>query len=388
MVLSSSQGKQLNETLESFSNALDISETHFDKAVARYQSLGEWLGREKSTVRDLSPQVYSQGSFCLGTVIKPISDDDDYDLDVVIEVDLSKKQITQKALKELIGQEIVSYAEAHQMNNVPENKRRCWVLEYSEGANFHMDVLPSVPDGANFRFLLEASRSQSDYSDSSIAITDKSWENYSHVTPDWPRSNPRGYALWFKDRTELNRHIAMFAESRGISVDEVPEFLVKTPLQRAIQLMKHHRNFLFLENPDDRPISMVITTLAAMAYRGEPDTITTVQNVIATMGNYVVRTGNRYSIKNPVDPLEDFADRWKEEDAKNFFFWLRKAQGFFGASLEFSEGNPLHEVLQESFGERLTKRVLGNSSRLSCHHKPQSAPPTIIIKDPPRQWRR
>jgi len=249
MVVSSSQEKRLNETLESFSSALDISETHFDNAVARYQSLGNWLGRENSTVRDLSPQVYSQGSFCLGTVIKPTSDEDDYDLDVVIEVDLSKKKITQKALKELIGQEIISYAEAHQMHNVPENKCRCWVLEYSEGANFHMDVLPSVPDGATLRLLLEASQSQSNYWGTSIAITDKSWDNYNQLSPDWPRSNPRGYALWFKERTELNRYLLMFAESRGISIDEVPEFRVKTPLQRAIQLMKHHRDILFFKNP-------------------------------------------------------------------------------------------------------------------------------------------
>lgn len=388
MVTSSRQEKQLNETLENFSSALDISETHFDKAVARYQSLGNWLGREKSAVKDLSPQVYSQGSFRLGTVIRPISDDDDYDLDVVVEVDLSKKQITQKALKELIGQEIISYAEACQMNNIPENKTRCWALDYAEGARFHMDILPSVPDAEAFRLLLEASRAQSNYWNSAIAITDKKWQNYNQLSFEWPGSNPRGYALWFRDRTQLTRHIAMFAESRGISIDEVPEFRVKTPLQRAIQLMKRHRDILFLKNPDARPISMVITTLAALAYTGEPDTITTLRNVTATMDRYIVHTGSRLSIKNPVNPLEDFADRWRDEDVKNFFFWLQKAQGFFSAVAEFSEGQPLNEVLEESFGEHLAKRVLGNSSHPSCHHKPISTPPTVIIKNPPRQWRR
>jgi len=379
--------KNQNALLEDFAKALDVSEHHFDLAVARYKSLGVWLGREESKVVNFSPNVYSQGSFRLGTVIKPISDDEDYDLDIVVEVDLSKQQITQKDLKELIGQEVVTYAEAHQMNNVPKDRQRCWTLEYAEEARFHMDVLPSIPDSAGFRLLLESNRSQSNYWNSAIAITDNKWSNYSQVSFEWPRSNPNGYAEWFKARTELPRHIAMFSESRGISIDEVPEFRVKTPLQRAVQLLKHHRDILFLKNPAIKPISMVITTLAALAYKGEPDIITTLRNVTTRMEQHITYTGNRLSIKNPVDPLEDFADRWSEDDAKYFFFWLQKAKGLFGGFAEFSEGQALNEILKESFGEGLTKRVMGQSSIVSCHQK-TNFPPKVIIQSPPRQWRR
>lgn len=54
--------------------------------------------------------------------------------------------------------------------------------------------------------------------------------------------------------------------------------------------MKRHRDILFLKNPDAKPFPMVITTLAALAYKGEADTITTLRNVTATMDRDIVHT--------------------------------------------------------------------------------------------------
>lgn len=384
MVISSRQQKHANELLENISTDLDISESYFDKAVARYQSIGDWLGRKESSILGLNPKVYPQGSLCLGTVIKPLSNKDDYDLDIVIEVDRSKSSTTQKHLKELIGTELIGYAKAHNMNHLPKNGKRCWALEYSEGAKFHMDILPSIPDSAGFRLLLEAKRMQSCHEDFAVSITDKEWPNYNTISQDWPQSNPKGYAAWFKERTELARHIAMFAESRGISIDEVPEFRVKTPLQRAIQLLKRHRDFLFQENGDIKPISIIITTLAALSYNGESDVFAALSNITSQMGRFVIFDGSRYSIKNPVNPLEDFADRWSPTDAEHFFKWLKQAQEFFGGLVEFADDERGNLFLAESLGmpgNRVTFSHVSEQSKIAC-------PPNINIQNQPRAWRR
>ena len=69
---------------------------------------------------------------------------------------------------------------------------------------------------------------------------------------------------------EFNARREFLAESmQEARVEDVPEYQVKTPLQQGIQILKRHRDIMFVEDPDDKPISIIITTLAAHAYNNE-----------------------------------------------------------------------------------------------------------------------
>lgn len=51
------------------------------------------------------------------------------------------------------------------------------------------------------------------------------------------------------------------------SVRAVPKYQSnKTPLQRAVQILKRHRDIMFAGD-EDKPVSIIITTLAAKAYQ-------------------------------------------------------------------------------------------------------------------------
>ena len=78
--------------------------------------------------------------------------------------------------------------------------RRCWILDYADGAQFHMDVVPSLSNGQSARILLEARGLDARWTATAIAITDNEGPTYTAVTDDWPRSNPKGYGEWFKSR--------------------------------------------------------------------------------------------------------------------------------------------------------------------------------------------
>ena len=53
------------------------------------------------------------------------------------------------------------------------------------------------------------------------------------------------------------------------SVRAVPKYQSnKTPLQRAVQILKRHRDIMFAGD-EDKPVSIIITTLAAKAYQGD-----------------------------------------------------------------------------------------------------------------------
>ncbi len=138
--------------------------------------------------------------------------------------------------------------------------------ELCRGAKFHMDILPAIPDDYNWLIQLGVPYVFARYA---ICITDKDrW----HLDPDWPRSNPKGYAGWFRQRmiTVFESQRKFLAEQLRANIEDVPDYKVKTPLQRAIQILKRHRDIMFANDPDGMPISIIISTLAAHAYNNEP----------------------------------------------------------------------------------------------------------------------
>lgn len=89
----------LNTIFENLAQFLDIPESYFEEARSRYQAIGNWLERDESIVSQYAPEIYPQGSFLLGTVIKPITNKDEYDIDLVCRLYLSKTTVTQKSLR-------------------------------------------------------------------------------------------------------------------------------------------------------------------------------------------------------------------------------------------------------------------------------------------------
>ena len=142
---------------------LDIPKSLYEKAAARHRSLGEWLCRDSSLVKDFNPDIRPQGSFRFGTVNRPLDENEEYDLDnVCLLQDLSKSKLTQRQLKELYGKEIKAYADAKGILKPIEECKRCWRLHYADEVNFHLDTLPCVPEEQHVICLLYTSPSPRD----------------------------------------------------------------------------------------------------------------------------------------------------------------------------------------------------------------------------------
>ena len=129
----------LNRLLAMVIEHIDVPKSYYEKAAARHTSLGEWLHRPASLVRAFNPDVRPQGSFRYGTVIRPLNEKDDYDLDnVCLLRALTKGDITQVELKRLYGEEIKGYAQANGMLAPVEEHNRCWRLQYADEVGFHL----------------------------------------------------------------------------------------------------------------------------------------------------------------------------------------------------------------------------------------------------------
>ena len=68
-----------NSVLKKILEKLELPEGAYEKAEKRYKDIGEWLHRPESSCLMFDPSVFSQGSFRLGTAIKP-ENEEEYDL--------------------------------------------------------------------------------------------------------------------------------------------------------------------------------------------------------------------------------------------------------------------------------------------------------------------
>ncbi|MFA7002817.1 MAG: nucleotidyltransferase, partial [Verrucomicrobiia bacterium] len=314
----------LNETrqavgllLRDLAEELDVPPSKYQEAKERYDAVGAWLNAKESVLARYSPDIHPQGSFALGTVTRPVGEEE-YDVDAVCRLNVTPSGITQQQLKDMVGNRLKQNAKYVAMLDPKEGGRRCWTLQYAEETKFHLDILPAIPDVPNWLVGLGVPHELARHA---ICITDKKTWDYAK---DWPRSNPKGYAEWFKSRMTvvLNERRRALAAERQARVEDINDYEVRTPLQRVVQLLKRHRDIRY-NGDDDKPISIIITTLAAQAYQNEPAVENALINVVPRMRHLIVKRNGVWWIPNPVNPAESFADKWAETPRKAdvFFEW-------------------------------------------------------------------
>lgn len=334
---------------------LDISDTMRDKAIKSYTAVGLWLG---DCSDDSSVKIFPQGSFYLGTVVKPIDDQDEYDIDLVCLLK-DKYDASESEIKTIVGNRLKQHGKYVKMMDKKEGKR-CWTLHYDE---FHMDILPSVP----------AKKVYEEPDSTGIRLTNKDGPNL--YSPRY--SNPYKYHEWFESRmrVQLDGLRKSFAARNQVDISEVPLYAVKTPLQRTIQILKRHRDIMYQELPDVRrrnaPISIIITTLAAHAYKNESNVTDALSTVLENMQKYIEIRGGQFWIPNPAMPEENFADKWNEDPSKQreFADWLVRARDdLIGLPLKTDGYHKIGDVLKRSLGDGVVTKSLvdlGNEMKLS-----------------------
>lgn len=429
----SEKERQLNDILLGLAKDIDISPTNFKRAKNAYESVGAYLMRVFYPDLKTEPEIYPQGSFRLGTVVKPITDRDEYDVDLVCQLDYDKLSKTQKFVKSVVGQALINHGTYN--GKLDKEKRRCWRIKYekgSDGLSFHMDILPCVPEDDSTKQALVNNSIPWIFAQNAVGITDKEDSNFHHISNEWPSSNPKGYAKWFdliKERypdymnlsAQQKKYIYQntFNEERQLiyaSLDKVPEQLVRTPLQRAIQILKRHRDIYFQNALDSRPLSIIITTLSARFYDGEIEIYPTLRNIIEKLYQYasfldedysnnvyelrdfydlnpskilpiidkpIYKLKGKWYIPNPVNLAENFADQWDNKKATAFFQWLGKIKYDldYASSLDNTKG--AQKYIFPFFGKNIN---IDQKPTFNIIEKEKKHPTRVEIQDPVKPW--
>lgn len=320
---------QIADLLDRICSKVQVSPTEHQFAEQRYHAIGDWLAADGSALKPFEPQIYSQGSFRIGTTTKPMGSQE-YDLDLVCQFEVNP--LTFRDPTVLLRGVEHRLRQHDTYREMTELKNRCVRVTYAN--EFHLDILPACPD----RYA----------GGTCVVVPDRKVQH-------WKASNPKGFASWFLRRCES--HKTMFLEkAEPVPAREASD--EKAPLKLAVQLLKRARDVAFADDCDSAPPSIVLTTLAALHYNGEETICGALSGILLRIVDSVP-TGQRLVVLNPMNPQEDFSERW--EDQALYMAFIRFISGLHRSwqILLATRGMPNVALqLQQLFGEQLAKSVI------------------------------
>lgn len=370
--------KIINKLLNQLADEIDITDSQHGAIKRAYNSVADWLNQQNTKIAKHDIDIFPQGSMMYGTAIKPI-EEDDYDVDLVCKFTKGTSGLSPAYVKQSVGERLSENLTYRGL--LEKEGRRCWTLQYSDNLNFHMDILPAIPfheeyrSNARFNAIYESMNTARELA---LLATDKNkvTQEYCFIP-----TNPRGYAEWFRSRIHFNR-----TQRACESVERLPEYPYKTVLQKSIQLLKRHRDVFFQDQDEDlKPISMIITTLVAKCYNGETEIYDFICKALNQMPSFIERDdAGKYVIKNPVMPLENFADKWAEKPSKArvFFNWSKQATEDFKNLSQITTYSGFEKELKRLFAQKPVDRLMESYRNQLQQEREVAATCAVVEKSP------
>lgn len=333
MEAGASLAPRIDSYLEGICEKLQITSTQHQLAETRYLAIANWLNAEGSALAIFRPIIFPQGSLRIGTTVRPLKQKE-FDLDFVCELAVDWWRFsTPMELLDLLERRIRDHKLYREMC---ERKNRCIRVFYAD--DFYMDILPACPD--------------KQVGGTCLLVPDCE-------ARDWKASNPKGYADWFENQARkeiitLKRGIEPIPEQE--SADEKP------PLKLAVQLLKRGRDILFAKKPENAPISIVLTTLAADHYGKESSVNVALMNILGGIAARIkaLPPGDRIVVCNPSNDDEDLSERWEHdrEAWESFVDFIETFHRQWQALNQQRGIDAIAGVLERLFGEEPIKTVV------------------------------
>jgi hypothetical protein len=332
---------QREDILARIAENLQLDNTRRQRMESAYNSLSSIINEDDKLFNGAKVEIYAQGSVPIGTTVKPLQGDE-FDLDIVLHL---KEEYLHFTPLEIYNALLYKLESDGRYSAMVQKKRRCIRLKYA--GDFHMDILPGCM----------------------IVITD----DKNIMVPDrelrsWTISNPKGYAEWFLNTSNLSKTPELENYYRNLfklraEIQELPEdsFFKKKPLQRGVQLIKRYRDIYFEKCPEHATSSVILTTIAGHFYKGENSVFETIDSILLRVqqeSEAQQLKHFRLKITNPINPKEDFSEKW-DKNPLLYQSFLSFTKDFYEKwqllKQNFSESATAYETL---FGDSTYKRAI------------------------------
>jgi len=326
-----------NFLLQDIAEKIQLRPAEHKLAETRYKAVHGHL--ERSRLGHIFPRIYPQGSMAVGATIASKLDNDEYDIDVVLEMGIDAFAYAPGNILDAIFEEL---------RGLPGSTRvvrqtRCVTVEY---ANMHLDVTPAV--------LIAGEQERT-----SIIFHSKSDGT---VEPERRIiANPWGFAEWFKVRTAPEPDFAKSMFRGDMAIDPVPkqeDVEEKSKSLISLQLIKRWRNIVHENRRGRRPPSILLAKLIADNGPGRGglfDVLQTQVNALALVFGRDHSRGELIHVCNPACAADVLSDRWPGDLEQQRLF-LGDLQSFSRELVDLRSArlDDKKKILNRLFGERAT----------------------------------
>lgn len=361
--------RQLDEILFDVATIIELNDTDRKAAESRYRKLKEVLSKSGSVFAPLleheDAKIYAQGSMASSTTIVSGTDDDRFDVDAIVEVQVPADWSPKEALDNL-HESLKDFPHAKGV----ERCTRCVQIKF---ANMHMDV--TVLDNKNRK---------SGERPGEIAHSPDEGESY--MVP----SNPYGFTTWFRRSVStveqntaliLNKRREQFSYSRiQLSEDELS--LLKSAEQEdlapflparidaqevvALKLLKRYLNLKYeSERKAKRPPSIYLTKVVGdIGYfsEGLAFQLFKLSEQLSHEMDFHLTQNSRPNHVNPSYEADLINDRWPREDYEelDMKFFKTKLDDLTAGIKALSSASlkEAKSIIAELFGERVSESAL------------------------------
>ena len=339
---------------------IQLSRIAHGKAEKRYEAVRDWIEREGSPLADRVELFYPQGSMALGAAIASRVTNDEYDLDVVAQLDVpahwSPKDVLDTLYQAIRGDPGSRY------HDMAERHTRCVTVSY---ADMHLDVTPMERDFGMPKREGDIFHDKEDSAEPMRRCV----------------ANPYGFAEWFNGATADG---ARFAEAylkrasayemavlKAAEADPVPAQEpagAKTVAVVALQLIKRWRNIQYRNATTRKPPSVMLSEFVGKG-AGTTETLSDelLHQVVRMRDRFLRAAANgvHICVANPVCPADVLTDRWPADlnEQKTF---LATLESFVRDLERLKRGCDLpmmSEIFVRLFGEGPTHRVFEEFAR-------------------------
>lgn len=256
-------------------NEVNLTQTKLDLANQRFETIKSFI-ENSSLFSAKVVNITTQGSFKHKTIIRPVSEDGEFDVDVLVEI----KKIDWWIPQDYINNFYNLFYTSDRYKDIIVKNTRCVTLDYS--GDFHMDIVPCIKDGDNY-YIFNSQTNQKE-------VTDWYW-----------------YASWFKDR----------------------DWTTNGNLKKVVRLLKYIRDYNMYFDIK----SVLLTTLIARAVKLDSsnysDIPTTLKILVNSLKGYLYSRPflSQVNLTNPVLPTESFNRHITQEKYSVFRTSIIKLDG-------------------------------------------------------------
>ena len=300
-----------------FFNKISLNSERKDRIHKARRDLNDFLAEEfkknpdQFGFKDVYIESFIQGSSAIETCIRPVDMSEEFDLDIVISLNLKSQNGKYPSAKEVVNwlADVIRKSDSFRERII--TKKRCVRVEYK--GDFHLDLAPMTPiDDLNGVLL--------------IPDKEKGLEG------QWNPTHPKAFIEWFK---------GIDLESNG-------------KLRRIVKYIKW---WIKAVAPDHADVSsIIITTLFGRFYRDDYYEAIAFVETMESINDWLKGHDVVPDIPNPNCDDENYSENWKQANFNSFKSHFNNATNTARSALEIADYETSVNLWREIFGKTFPKK--------------------------------